>query len=311
MKKNYVIYLLLLITVFICESSFARSNELIDPAPITFSQPVAIEKIEGAVYAAITTHGWTQNTPTITESDSNSIDIVYTIRTHKIIAKLVFDTSSVKLHYINSENMKYKQQKNKTFIHPNYMVWTQELMDGIDRNIKNGTTAAQKQSNVPTEPFKNFDSFTLHTVTLSELYRSTEGNRTSTANLDFNLKNNLIPILDSKKREGNRNLDIKINVEGIRFIGTGARIMIGAMAGRSWIVVKIEFIESSTNQTIGIAKLYRVANKANGFTASRNDYAMIEDIARDIIDFIHANYENAVGGGTPVPANIESDINNQ
>lgn len=308
MQKNYWVYLLFFVTVFMCESSFARSKELIDPAPITLSQPMAIEKIEGAIYAAMVTEGWTQNAPAATESNGKSIEVIYTLRAHKVFAKIAFDQTSVKLIYVNSINLNFKQKKNKMFIHPSYMDWTQQLMNSIEQNIKTGNTDTQQQSNMPTEALKNFDSFKLHTVTLSERYQNNDGNRASTTNLDFDLATNLVPVLNSWKKEGNRQLDIKVNVEGIRFIGTAARVMVGAMAGRSWIVVKIEFIETSTNKTIGTARLYRIANKANGFTAARKDYAMVEGMADDIIQFIKGNYEMAVGGGAPIPPNIKSEL---
>lgn len=308
MKKNYLVYLLLFITVFICNSSFARSKELIDPAPITFSQPIEIEKVEGAIFAAMINEDWRQNAPTVTESNGKSIDVIYSVRAHKIFAKIVFDPNGVKLLYVDSINLNYTQKKNKMFIHPSYMVWTQQLMDSIDRNIKTGKTDTLQQSNVPTEALKNFHSFKLHTVTLSERYQNNEGNLASTTNLDVNLAANLVPVLNSWKKEGNRHLDVKVNVEGIRFIGTAARIMVGAMAGRSWVVVKIEFVEHSTNKTIGTARLYRIADKARGYTAARNDYAMIEGMADDIVKFIKVNYEAPVGSGTPVPANIESEL---
>jgi hypothetical protein len=35
---------------------------------------------------------------------------------------------------------------------------------------------------------------------------------------------------------------------------------------------------------------------------------MIESMADDIVQFIKGNYGNAVGGGAPVPANIESEL---
>jgi hypothetical protein len=93
-----------------CEFSFARSSELVDPTPIVISQSIDIEKIEGAIYAAMVTNRWARNKPTITEPNGKSLEAIYSVRAHTIITKITFDSNEIKLLYVDSVNMNYKNK---------------------------------------------------------------------------------------------------------------------------------------------------------------------------------------------------------
>ncbi|MFL0809179.1 MAG: hypothetical protein K6L76_02075 [Agarilytica sp.] len=56
-------------------------------------------------------------------------------------------------------------------------------------------------------------------------------------------------------------------------------------------------------------KLYRVARNGNGWSLARNDYAMIEDMAKDIARYVANNYSAKIGGGQMPPAKVIGQAN--
>lgn len=317
MQKR-LLWVLALVSLLGSSLTYARSAELVDPKPINVTN-IPFEKIESIIGASLVQKGWVKKK--FISEQPRIIEIEFAIRTHRILMQLEYDTTNIKLSYANSENLNYENKKGKKYIHPNYIQWTQALADQISANISSGgisdlttsptsaaasTTTNFKNPSTPTEAFHNFSSFKLEKTTLGKKYNTVAGNISSARNLDASieqsLKSKLNTWTDASKPA--RTLTIKPHIEAVRFIGSGARFFVGAMAGRSWMYVKLTCVDEASGAIISETEFYRVAQMANGFTLARADYKMVEDLGDDIVRFMENNYNNAIGGGSAPPQDV-------
>lgn len=323
MQKRFI-WIMALVSLLGSSLAHARSTELVDPKPIAVTN-IPLDKIETTLDASLAQKGWVKKK--FLSDQPRAVEIEYAIRTHRIVMKLEYDTSSIKLSYANSEHLNYETKKGKSYIHPNYMVWTQGLADQISANISSGgisgsstspmstatATVANSNSNTnpttsgtPKEPFNNFSAFKLGKTTLGKKYEAIAGNVSAARNLDARIEQSLKPKLNAwtDTNKPTRTLTIKPHIEAVRFIGSGARFFAGAMAGRSWMYVKLTCIDDTSGAVISETEFYRVAQMANGFTLARADYKMVEDVGDDIAHFMENNYAKAVGGGSAAPHDV-------
>lgn len=287
--------------------SVSYGAELVDPKPVNVPEGMKTEVLVKAIKGAINEQKWV-----LSGEKDNWFEVSLFVRTHKVMMKINYSSSQVSFHYKDSENLKYKERKGKQFIHKKYMEWSQRLADRVAMNIQMGESytpsakpiplnvAPNGPSNPPPkEPFSNFGAYVIEGTTLEKAYQNKAQNNDTARNLTHNLNLRAEPklkeLFDSSK--SSRTLVIKPHITKVKFIGAGARFMVGRMAGRSWITVKLTLIDKDSGEVIAEPFLHRVAQAANGYTLARNDYAMVEDMAVDIYRYIDRNFHTAVGGG--------------
>jgi hypothetical protein len=299
-------YLLRVCTTLALASLFAhpvlaRTAELVDPAPIELAADVTPEQANKAVSNALAQKSWmfikvVSNSPRIIEAE-------YRVRSHIMAVNIEFQPHIIKMSYARSEDLNYEvSRKNKVLIHPNYMVWAQQLADQIKFNLSLGNSLAASAepqvSAAPTPPkiaFSAFGQFQFEPSTLAPQLANEETAKRTAINLDANIATALQPKVAVWNKPGNsRTLVIKPTISSLRFIGGGTRFLVGAMAGRSNITVDLVFIDQATSKIIGTTTIHRVATMSNGFTLARRDYAMVEDAGKDVIAFIDNNYSTPV-----------------
>ena len=315
--KNLTLVVLVQTFLLLSTAAYARRAEVVDPEAIIPPQGLSMEIIDKAIDGSLKENAWAKEKST--QGDISSVQAALHISSHIIKVTIEYTTDSILLPYLDSTNMEYKEKKGKHYIHPNYNVWTQALADQISANVALGDAytydpAAKPSSNVaktnppPSEAFSVFLEFRLEGTTLAEGFQEHKGNLSTQRNLDHNLGLTLTPKLETwsgKGKEDGRVLLIKPHIAAVRFVGTAARFWGGMMAGRSWIYVKVEFIDEASGKKIAEPELFRVARVGNGWSLAKNDYAMVEDMAADIADYVENNYENPVGGGVYPPAKFK------
>lgn len=300
--------LILMCGLALTQLTFARSAELKDPTPVAIPAGLTQAQAQLAVKAAIVQKGW-RLASTVSESPLVE-ETEYRVQNHMMALTLTYSAESISFKYSRSENLNYKVGKKKTEIHPNYMVWTQQLADQITANLAQGSNLKFDESAIPTagnqppkEAFSKFDKIEFEAATLDKSLPTKKKNVEGTRR---NLDHSILVAFEPKqaiwnKSDAKRPLLVKTHIRGLKFVGGATRFMVGAMAGRSWMHVELTFVDKNTGKTIGTAALYRVADMANGFTLARADYAMVENMGKDIIDYIQSNYDTPVGGGTLPP----------
>lgn len=296
-------FLIFLTTILLAVEVSARTTELVDPSPIDLSTGLTPEQVNSAISSAIAQKGWA-----VTKIVSNSPRVVeaeYRIRAHTLAINIEIQPNAVKMAYARSDNLNYKlNRKNQAMIHPNYMVWSQQLADQIRINLStvSGLMPTSKQlSNTlnasaasSREPFSVYGSFRFEPTELAASLAGEPTAQRTAVNLDKAIETAFKPKLAMWNKPGNnRALLVKSKIVSLRFIGGATRVFAGAMAGRSNITVDYEFVDMATSKTVAKKTIQRTAERVNGFTLARRDYAMVEDTGRDVIDYIDQNY-NAV-----------------
>ncbi|MFT5136428.1 MAG: hypothetical protein ACI8XV_001459 [Arenicella sp.] len=316
--------LVLLFVLASVSPAHARSTKLQAPLSFKVTNSSSIELLDRAVGGALAEKQWTQET--VTNSMPRNMHAVLVIGGHKIWSEIEYDLKQITLSYLDSENMNYREKKGQQYIHPSYHKWSQALFDQIKQNMALGelyipTKTPSKPSNItnpaPNDAFSKFTHFRLEDATLEESYQSNKGNIRSKENFIYNLNLSLKPKLEEWTKENSltkRLLVIKPHINGIRFVGGGARFwgsfvpgIGGAVAGRSWIYLTATFIDGSTGEIIATPELYRLgATTSRIGSGAKHDYIMIERMAVDFARYIENNYNSPVGGGTLPPSNVRA-----
>lgn len=330
MKKNRVVYVLAVLLFSIASLAYGRTAELKEPEPIVPPQGITLEKLDKVVDHALVQKGWAKKKKA--GDVPREIDVEYASGSHRVVVRLKYDISKLQMSYYSSENLNfdYSERKKASYIHPKYMVWTQELMDQIKADFQLPESAFVNESvstslgsanavaapastvvasDVPKEILSHFSKFKLEKTTINPKFNAHAGNVQTGVNLDHGLDLTLAPKLTKWTNDkASRTLVIKPHIEAVRFIGGGARFFAGRMAGRSWIYVKVRLIDEASGEVIAEPEFYRIAEAANGYTLARADYKMVEDEASDITSYIENNYSAAIGGGIKPPQNIKSEL---
>lgn len=172
------------------------------------------------------------------------------------------------------------------------------LMGGCATKIK----ASSNTNPPPAEKFSNFSRIEIRPAKLTTEMADHSANQRALVkiqeNLDLNLKTHLQQ-WNSGKSDNDRTLLIEPIVEQIKFIGVGARLFAGPIAGSSAVVMKMKITDGNTNKLIAHPEFFQRAEAWSGtFTLGVHDNLMLTRTARIASDYLINNYDQAVGGPT-------------
>lgn len=159
--------------------------------------------------------------------------------------------------------------------------------------------ATRTENPPPSEAYSNFGRIEIKAAILAPTYAGNGENQKVLVKLQEKLDKGLAPSLAewNKRPDNGRKLVIEPIVEEVRFIGTGARIMVGAMAGSSTIRMTIKATDAATGKQVDNAEIYQIASAMSGpFGVADN--MMITRAADMASAYIVRNYARAEGGPT-------------
>jgi hypothetical protein len=289
---------------FVSANAYARQTDLVEPEAVAIPAGQATADTLNAIKFALAKKNWV-----IENTLPNHVEASHSQGGHS--ARIAVDSTAtqVSIRYVDSVNLNFEQDGNQREIHPTYNKWVADLRSELASDVSNGVPAdavlpqvtGQRTSNPPpSEKFSNFNRFELADATLASGYAGQEVNEDALRNIRFALTNKLGPVLaqwNAAAPAKARVLRIEPIVEEIRFIGTAARIFVGALAGRSNVTVKVRYIDVATGTVIANPELFERSDRATGFTVSARDYKMLENIGAAVTKYTQENYANAVGGG--------------
>lgn len=161
------------------------------------------------------------------------------------------------------------------------------------------------QTNAPPKvPFSIFDRVEISPVTLAAPFDKHKGNVAAQSKIQDHFTTRLAPlamVMNSREKKSDpaRVLLIEPSIEKITFIGTGARIWAGAMAGSSQVLMRVKISDKQTGELIAEPEFYQRANAwGGGYSAGRTDNDMLSRIADLMASYLSGNLETAVGGPT-------------
>ncbi|MGE5491826.1 MAG: hypothetical protein ACM31P_11155 [Actinomycetota bacterium] len=165
----------------------------------------------------------------------------------------------------------------------------------------------------PAERFSSFDRFELKRVQLSPTYAGDGANQRAAAKIQQYFDERLQPTVTGWNRDGKggeRTLLIEPRIEQIKFIGVGARIWAGPLAGSSAVVMKVKYTDKSTGKVIAEPEFFqRAAAMSGAFTVGGQDNAMLARIVTLAANYNANNFSQPVGGETGATPDTELEAN--
>jgi len=158
----------------------------------------------------------------------------------------------------------------------------------------------------PSTPLSAFENVELQAITIAEPYNAHEKNIAAADKIQENLVVNLTNLIsvwntDSGGAATTGTLVTEPVVTQIKFISASGRVMAGAMAGSSAVVMVVTFRQKETGTVIAAPEFYQRAQAmAGAYTFGVHDNMMLTRVAKLVSDYVQANYLAAVGGETGV-----------
>ncbi len=109
----------------------ARQAPLVDPDPVSIPAGLSQEKAVKDIKRALIGRGWT-----ITAERPGEIDSTLNLRTHTAKIRVTWDAQTVRIAYVDSVDLDYKERKGKRFIHPNYLGWVSNIAKDMGTNMQ-------------------------------------------------------------------------------------------------------------------------------------------------------------------------------
>lgn len=153
---------------------------------------------------------------------------------------------------------------------------------------------APEEANVPPEEkFGSFQQVQLEKTVIAPEYAGIGANQKAVNKIDVIMEEKLkavFPKLNEENSGEGRVLLIKPYAEQIKFIGGAARVWVGAMAGSSAIILRVDYIDKATGKVIASPKFYgKSSAAAGGMSYGGNDNAMLHRVVTLVTEYSTQN----------------------
>ena len=129
-KLSFLITLIACLTAALLPGTAdARATKLIEPAQVTTSCDLSIEKMKEAIITGGAGRGWTPVNQT-----NEFIELKYTKGSNKhiLLVSVAFTNNTFAVSYMDSTNLNYKVKRNGVReLHPRPIVWMSNLSNDI------------------------------------------------------------------------------------------------------------------------------------------------------------------------------------
>ena len=130
MRRQWLKLLLLLPVLLL----LMGAKELRDPDPVAVPAGLPAAEVVRAIKTALGGRTWT-----VSKEVPGRIDATLYLRAHVARIAITWDDSQVRLAYVSSENLDYKDKNGKRYIHKNYLSWVNNVLADLSRNLQNAS----------------------------------------------------------------------------------------------------------------------------------------------------------------------------
>ncbi len=158
----------------------------------------------------------------------------------------------------------------------------------------------------PSTPLSAFENVELAAIAIQPPYGTHEKNIAAATKIQENLVANLAGFMEVWNQDSGGaatmgTLVIEPVITQIKFISASGRVMAGAMAGSSAVVMVVSFRQKETGTVVAAPEFFQRAQAmAGAYTFGVHDNMMLTRVAKLISDYVQANYLQATGGPTGV-----------
>jgi len=173
-----------------------------------------------------------------------------------------------------------------------YLVVVLFAFAGCATNLSQNTSTL-----MPTKvKFGQYDQVFVTEVSISDEFAKHGANQKARIKINEILQANLnlvfpnMKTVDSADVTGQSGLIIVPHIKDIKFISGGARFWAGALAGSSAVLMETTFKDARTGEVVAKPEFYRSANAyAGALTFGTTDNRMLEDVAKDVVNYASLN----------------------
>lgn len=160
-------------------------------------------------------------------------------------------------------------------------------------------TKTGEMNPAPSVAFNGYSHFVLEEVTIAERFAAHSANQKALAKIREEMDLRIGATIKPWQQGKNKTLVIKPHVKEIKFISGKARFWAGALAGKSFVLLTVDFVDQATGKVIASPEFYQHANAFGGaWSIGATDNNMLIRIAELTDEYVAANYVSAVGGLT-------------
>lgn len=117
--------------IMACGVAQARKAELADPDPVAIPAGLDQEQVTKDIKRALIGRGWSIN-----DEKPGEIQSTLFLREHVARIRVTWDQKQVRLAYVDSDNLDYKEKQGKRYIHSNYLGWIGFLVQDLNTNFE-------------------------------------------------------------------------------------------------------------------------------------------------------------------------------
>lgn len=126
--------ILVVIMSFLVPQAAMAARELIDPPAVTVPDSVKPAEVAKIIKTSLVNRGWT-----VEKESGNQISAGLYVRQHVLKVAISYTATEVKLTYVSSQNLDYKEKDGKRYIHRKYTGWTANVMADITKGLQLAT----------------------------------------------------------------------------------------------------------------------------------------------------------------------------
>lgn len=123
--------LLVLLVLIALPFGAHAAAELVDPDPVAVPKGLSMKTVASDIKRALIGRGWVVSTEA-----PGQIDATLHLRAHVARVAIVFDETSVRMRYVSSDNLDYREKKGKRYIHKNYLSWVGNVLTDLSKNLQ-------------------------------------------------------------------------------------------------------------------------------------------------------------------------------
>jgi len=120
---------LLLAPVLLLSLGARSAERMYEPGPIEIPDGASREDVLKAIERSLVARDWSVDKKLISEEGAASeVAATLYVRVHTVTIRIEFDDEQIRIHYVSSAKMAFRERKNKErFIHPKYTQWIRNL----------------------------------------------------------------------------------------------------------------------------------------------------------------------------------------
>lgn len=123
---------MLIVSLSLLVLAACTSAPLKPAAPVDVLPGLTQNQVKSSIIDALNGRGWT-----VDEVKDGSIGTTLHLRDHTATIRITFDRTQVRIAYVSSTNLNYRNRAGRQSIHRNYNAWIMYLEQDISRNMQN------------------------------------------------------------------------------------------------------------------------------------------------------------------------------